>query len=434
MLPPPPYLLNCGRTRLRLAWRTWLLLAALTGCVHGARAHREHGLMTRHRAPGQAQHHRPRQAMAGGGLLQGMLRANREAGAKPAAGESALATTSRSACPLGSACDACPQNTFGPVCTPCPRCSGTLSPHRGRCDDGLTGTGECRIADNVNVPAFASCHTLGSAPCDIAFAKPAGNLVMSTLFTSVPDPQRRVRQACIVHNRTWYTSVRDLGMSALLLHDCMSDEDVVALQTHRIRFLRVDPPPRNFSTNDYRFMLYYGVLSGQRLQPAMLDDLQLNTQWAPPVATAFLTDMFDVDFAGNPFELVFGVRYHLYMGAFGEPPAAPMPWTPWLRNSAATKCHLAATRTAQDVNMTSITLSAGMFGGPVLSLLPLLRHMSLYMLASPPAAQASNCDMSVFNVCVHDLFALDSVYLGYPLHSVIKRYENRSSGAYILHK
>jgi hypothetical protein len=44
-------------------------------------------------------------------------------------------------------------------------------------------------------------------------------------------------------------------MCALFLHDCLPADEVVTLQTQRIRFLRVNPPPANFSTNDYRFML-----------------------------------------------------------------------------------------------------------------------------------------------------------------------------------
>lgn len=257
---------------------------------------------------------------------------------------------------------------------------------------------------------------------------------MSTLFTAVEDPQRHKRMPCVVQNSKWYTSVRSLGMSALLLHDCLPDEEVASLQTHQIRFLRVDPP-RGFSTNDYRFMLFYGILSGQKMHESMFDTLRVNAQWQPPVANVFLTDMFDVEFGGNPFELIFGSKYHLYAAVeeVRHGPRAPRMWNTWMTNKADT-CKFVATGSARDLNVTSVILNAGAFGGPVMSMLPLLRSMTLRMLASPPDLQSSNCNMMTYNMGVHNTFAVESLYWGYPMHSAFHRHENKSSGAYIMHK
>ena len=100
-------------------------------------------------------------------------------------------------CPQGSSCDDCPMNHYGPQCTICPACSSSAptSKGRGRCDDGKHGTGACRTSEDANMPAFARCDDL-SRPCDIAFAKPGGDLVMTTLLTSVKDPQRHVHRPC----------------------------------------------------------------------------------------------------------------------------------------------------------------------------------------------------------------------------------------------
>lgn len=288
------------------------------------------------------------------------------------------------------------------------------------------------------MPAFARCPDL-SRPCDVHFSKPGGDLVVTTLFTTVADPQRKVYHACDPRNTTWYASLRPLGVSALVLHDCVSPQDVVALQTQQVRFFRVDPP-RLFSTNDYRFMLYYGILSGQPLSASMFDRLQVNARWSPPVARVFLTDMLDVTFTGNPFDLVFGDRYHLYVGSeaggpnITRPPDIPGRWNAWMFRKAVA-CGLAAGR--EDVEgrlMASTLFNSGIVGGPVGHVLSLLRAMTLHMLSSPAPVQGANCNMVVFNKCLNDLFSADAVFTGFPLHSGFKRYEEASSGAFIIHK
>ena len=263
-----------------------------------------------------------------------------------------------------------------------------------------------------------------------------------------------MRHACDARKSAWYASLRKLGLSALVLHDCMPDADVVALQTQQIRFFRVDPPAL-FSTNDYRFMLFYGVLSGQALSASMFQALRIDLKWAPPVARVFLTDMFDVTFAGNPFNLIFGDRYHLYVGSErsratraagheeaqtskGSRPSQtatpPGEWNPWMRDKAVA-CGLARNITeARGLFASSATFNAGIVGGPVLSVLALLRTMSSHMLSTPRRWQGANCNMPVLNKAVHDLFSVGSVFTGFPLHSDFKKFENGSAGAFIILK
>lgn len=334
-------------------------------------------------------------------------------------------------CQIGSSCDACPPNHFSHACTECRSCSGAIQNEtHGRCDDGEMGSGACLTSSSPSMPAFLTCLDLRQ-PCGVKFAKPGGDLVMTTLFTRVADPQRRVFRSCDIKNTTWYTSVRSLALSGLVLHDCMSPKDVVALQTQRIRFLRVDPP-KTFSLNDYRFILYYSILSGQQLGASMFSEQRVNLKWSPPVSRVFMTDLFDVTFSGNPFELIFGDKYHLYVGSEGN--ALPYKWNLWMKKKAIT-CDIARNLTEVGTLLASSSLlNPGILGGPIISVLALLRSMTVHMFSSPPHVQRANCNMVVFNTCLQDMFSIDSVFTGFPLHSVYKGYQGVSTGAYIVHK
>ena len=70
------------------------------------------------------------------------------------------ANDAQNACPMGSSCDTCTRNHFGPDCRSCPRCSSAPGEFQGRCDDGQLGKGFCTKAADAGRPAFAQCHDL----------------------------------------------------------------------------------------------------------------------------------------------------------------------------------------------------------------------------------------------------------------------------------
>ena len=250
--------------------------------------------------------------------------------------------------------------------------------------------------------------------------------MMTTLITSVMDEQRNIRQPCDVRNTTWYENVKSLGLSALVLHDCLSPDQIVGLQTQHIRFMSIEPPT-GISLGDYRFVLWYAILSGQGL-PRQWTSVKVNTKWSPPVAKVFITDLFDVSFSGNPFELVFGSRYHVYLGTEEYSPPG---WNEWMYKRAEACGRHDVSRHA--LNMTSYFFNTGLIGGPVQPVLSLLRLISLELLSSTENIRLANCDMILLNKFVHDLFSTDTVFAGYPLHSRFKEYEH-ASDAYIHHK
>ena len=220
---------------------------------------------------------------------------------------------------------------------------------------------------------------------------------MTTLITSVLDDQRHIRQPCDVRNTTWYKNVKSLGLSDIVLHDCLSPDQIVGLQTQQIRFMSIDPPT-GISLGDYRFVLWYAILSGQGL-PRQWTSVKVNTKWSPPVAKVFITDLFDVSFSGNPFELIFGNRYHVYLGTEEHTPPG---WKNWMHNKARRCGHNEVSRHA--LNMTSFFFNTGIIGGPVKPVLSLLRLISLEVFSSNETIRWANCDMFLLNKLVHDLF------------------------------
>lgn len=350
-------------------------------------------------------------------------------------------------CPYGSACDPCSHNQFGPNCTECPHCAAVGDGQagdaslQGRCDDGVTGTGVCKVGPHATGDAFDECADL-SAPCPVVFAQgeggrpsrtgthrgyathPGGNLLLTSLITSVPDQQRHYVHTCDINHREWYATVRALGLSALILHDCLTPDQVVLLQTQRIRFLSV-PGPANVSVGDFRYPLYYGLLSGQDITGGV-DAVRIDAVWRPPVRNVFITDLFDVWFAGNPFELVFGDRYHIYIGNEGEA------WNQWMYDRAKTCGYSYPQVYTHPTNVTHTIYNTGIIGGPVEPVLLLLRLMSTRFLTLPD--KMANCDMPFLNFILHDVFDDAAVFTGPPLHSRFTGYDRDMPGPYIRHK
>jgi len=338
------------------------------------------------------------------------------------------------ACPMGSSCDACPRNRFGQDCVPCPKCSSAPGESQGRCDDGEFGMGSCVKVADAGRPAFMKCHDL-KKPCPLNFRRTPGDLVMAALLTSKVDLQRENHQLCSISDTKWYSSVKRLRLSAIVLHDCLSDEDVVKIQSNEVRFLRINVPD-DMTVNDIRFVVYFGILSGQVFSTGDVQHIKMNARWAPSVRKVFMTDLFDVHFTGNPFEIVFGDRYHVYVGNEENAPTSPEygGWNSWLLNQARHCSGLTDdVLRNQKTNMTGGIVNAGIVGGRVTPVLSLLRLMSLHMLSNGASVRKGICDMYLLNKCIHDLFAIDSVFSGFPLHNTFKGGE-ASSQAYIIHK
>lgn len=301
-------------------------------------------------------------------------------------------------------------------------CSAEDKSMQGRCDDGANGTGLCKSSDQVDANAFAECKDM-SSPCPIDFSDVKGDLVLTSLITSVADEQRHYFHKCDISDREWYTTVKSLNLSALVMHDCLTRDQIVRLQTQRIRFVSISGPV-NISLGDFRYPLYYGLLTGQPVF-GNGESVRLDVKWQPPVKNVFITDLFDVWFAGNPFDIVYGNRYRIYMGK------ETLPWGEWMFDKAKTCGYTDEQVHNHPSNVTDTMYNTGIIGGPVESVSLLLRLMSIKVLTL--SNKMANCDMPFLNYILKDVFGDSSVFTGHPLHSRFASYE-RNVGAYIYHK
>lgn len=99
-----------------------------------------------------------------------------------------------------------------------------------------------------------------------------------------------------------------------------------------------------------------------------------------------MTDLFDVHFTGTPFEIVYGDRYHVYVGNEDSAPITPESGE-W--NSLMMDLGSMCSESDPDVlrshgtNMTGQLLNAGIVGGTIEPVLSPLRLMYLILILTP---------------------------------------------------
>ena len=292
----------------------------------------------------------------------------------------------------------------------------------GRCDDGVYGTGKCILVPSKNQSAFKYCDITLKKHCSIELSDIPGDLLLTTVFNSKADPQRRhVVLNCAVQDTKYYQSIRKLGVSVLIFHDCLESDAVLRLQTNFIRFYKVTLS--NYSLNDERFMLYYSFLTGQDLSkyPAYSFD----TTWNVKLQHVLMTDFSDVVINRNPFEIMFGTKYSIYVGDQGYK------WDHFFFKKTSL-CNL-NTKYAVSRNMMTNIFNAGLIGGSLIPVNTLLRQMILFLLQALKDG-VYDCNMVALNKCLDDIFPKSKLYYGYPLHNQFHRKVAAHRHAYIYHK
>lgn len=96
----------------------------------------------------------------------------------------------------------------------------------------------------------------------------------------------RVPSNEISYIKTWYESVNQLGINAVLYHDNLSDDFVAKYQTEKIRFSKVTVD--DFSNNDFRFFCFRSHLESMEDKPDVV----------------FHNDASDVTVVKDPYDLV----------------------------------------------------------------------------------------------------------------------------------
>jgi hypothetical protein len=233
------------------------------------------------------------------------------------------------------------------------------------------------------------------------------NLILTIYFTQKGDPQR----AGVHHEpdqfekiQKWYESVVRLGMHAVIFHDGLSNEFTERYANENVQFMPYSLQSGR-SLNDERFYCY-------------LDFLKTH----PEVEHVFMTDLFDVDFLRNPFDLVDEGKYDFYAqeGMGGLPNG---------------KKKYAADQMKQVYGKIlypdRVSLNAGIIGGHRSKVLAQLELMTKDLSGDQ---KGYNTHTGVFNRRIHDVCSdPERIFYGFPLHSEFKKYEE-DRGFYIRHK
>ena len=299
--------------------------------------------------------------------------------------------------------DRCLNRQYGPTCNTCPTCQ------YGRCDDGRLGSGNCR--EEWRHP--------GKFVKDTLLLLPESDVVVTTFFTSKPNPQRRRKQQIGTEAFVrWLRSVAKLKMIAVILHDGLPQSLMVHVDQNMVRTVQVRLSDR--SVNDQRFLLYRLLLRNE-LEDVDSHKLQFVPEDGQGSIRVLFTDMFDVEFYKNPFGIFFGRRYKLYVGSHKGA------WNRWLY-ARIRACRL------NFGNSHSRYYNAGIIGGSLTHILNFLDCFWNVTLSLRGKAARQNCNMPVFALCIMKRFSEREVFTGLPLHSSFGHFEGNNSNIYIRHK
>ncbi|XP_077867079.1 uncharacterized protein LOC144356047 [Saccoglossus kowalevskii] len=240
------------------------------------------------------------------------------------------------------------------------------------------------------------------------------SFILSSYFTTNYDPQRKIflRKDRFGFMDTWYWSVQDIGARAVIIHDNLGGPFINAVSTDKITFSYSSLKRR--STNDARFYAYLTYLREN-----------------PNIHRIFLTDISDVKFQKNPFQLLEMLGDLLYIGRdidiFSN--MASMGWlkdklVPCFGEESISRSDIAS------VILLNHVYNAGVIGGSRHVMLQFLEKVTDVLDNTP---RDVNCNMPVVNYVVHKYFD-DRVYTGFPLTSRFMTRKKSAKGVYILHK
>lgn len=252
-----------------------------------------------------------------------------------------------------------------------------------------------------------------------------GDLVVSTVFLSKLDAEntRMGCRFCEQYFGTWLESAKRLNLSTLIFHNGLPSRVIAMKEGPTTSFINVQLG--GASMNDERFKIYYTYLTNQHLSEYPSFKVlarEQETRGPEGLHNIFFTDIRDVEFKRNPFELVHAKPDLLYVGTERRA------WRKWLWGRIE-KCKLNAVR----FNYSNM-FNAGILGGEISLVTHFLHDFVSLQTSIPRQAQGRNCNMAIFNAAVVEWFESNQVFTGSPLHSKFLRYEFHRSDVYIRHK
>lgn len=251
------------------------------------------------------------------------------------------------------------------------------------------------------------------------------DVVISTWFVHRKDPMHRKRKIDYLdaqYAEGWYRSLEMLDLKGIVLHNGLPLSIRDSFRQDVLSFLEVKLG--NYSVNDERFFLYYGLLTGQDItnnpvvcKPRKVSRVQPRTK----IKNIFFTDLGDVIVKKNPFHAINERPSKIYVGSEGQR------WNRWMFEKAR-RCH--GNFTVQS----TMLYNAGLLGGSVRRVMKFLDcFVDLYN-KLPRANRFRNCNMLVYNAVLSTCFGTDDVITGEPLHSHYKKFEVGRNDVYFIHK
>ena len=243
------------------------------------------------------------------------------------------------------------------------------------------------------------------------------SLVFTSYFTSAEDSQRNlhIKPNKFEYLREWALSLKELKMEAVIFHDGMNAgfQHRLSQFYSNISFEYVTSLQYR-STNDARFYAYLRYLEHH-----------------PNIDRVLLTDISDVRFQFNPFELMSLLGNWLYIGTDIDifPSMKTMQWI----HERLRGCYGNYSVDHGDLNQLmelDTVYNAGTIGGSRDVVLAALSRIVEYLNLTPTQL---NCNMPAVNYAVHKHF-YDMVFTGYPLNSRFLRKQSSPKGVYIIHK
>ena len=274
------------------------------------------------------------------------------------------------------------------------------------------------IADAVNY----QLHLLKHSVCETVCLQTESNsdleqengvdVVFSTYFTLNKDQQRRQYKKTNRYSyfNQWENSLRRLGLRGLIFHDALDSSFTKSFQ--RNVYLKKVILGRR-SLNDDRYFHYLQYIEKH-----------------PNITYILMTDISDVTFLRDPFELMRLFDNHLFVGEnikrrfIGS--------LRWLQVNVL-KCFLNGTHLNISmcmINRMTPSYNAGVIGGPRHIVLRFLRILTAVLETLP---EKIDCNMAAVNYVVHKYFN-DVIFTGFPLNSIFMRYESNPVGVYVTHK
>ena len=246
-----------------------------------------------------------------------------------------------------------------------------------------------------------------------------GNRVIFTsYFTSTEDPQR-VRQRSsnrFQYMAEFYWSLKKLNMIAVIFHDGLDPgfQHRVTLHYPKLSFVEVHSL-HGRSTNDARFYEYFSYLHEH-----------------PEITKVLMTDISDVVFQRDPFELMSLLGDSLvYVGTDIDifPNMRTMSWIRRKLRGCFGNYSTDYGELSRIMDMETV-FNAGTLGGSRHTILPVLTMILMYLDSTP---HDWNCNMPAVNLALHKHF-FGEVFTGFPLNSRFLRWQNAPKGVYIVHK